>query len=71
MTAPEAQPRTVRLPLKQHIGVPAEPVVQTGARVAAGDLIAQVPAGKLGASLHASICGQVRCEADSIWIEAD
>jgi Na+-translocating ferredoxin:NAD+ oxidoreductase RnfC subunit len=53
------QPSRVAIPLWQHIGVAAEPVVRVGDRVAVGDLIAATPEGKLGANLHASIAGRV------------
>lgn len=53
------RPARVRIPLKQHVGVPAEPVVSAGDRVAVGDLIARIPEGKLGANLHASIAGRI------------
>ncbi|NLJ69804.1 MAG: electron transport complex protein RnfC [Firmicutes bacterium] len=53
-------PRQVRVPLKQHIGVPAEPLVQPGDRVETGQLIAVPPSDKLGAAVHASIPGRVR-----------
>lgn len=53
-------PRYVQLLLSQHVGRPAVPVVREGARVAAGDLVASVPEGELGADLHASIAGTVR-----------
>lgn len=52
-------PQRVTLPLKQHIGAPAEPVVQAGDLVTAGQLVADIPAGSLGARLHASIDGIV------------
>jgi Na+-translocating ferredoxin:NAD+ oxidoreductase RnfC subunit len=53
------RPARVSIPLQQHIGAPAQPVVDVGDRVAIGDLIARIPEGKLGANLHASIAGQV------------
>jgi Na+-translocating ferredoxin:NAD+ oxidoreductase RnfC subunit len=53
------RPARVSIPLLQHIGAPAEPMVTVGAQVATGDLIAQIPEGKLGANVHASIGGQV------------
>jgi len=49
----------VRLPLSQHTGAPAVPVVKVGDAVQLGELIADIPEGKLGAPLHASIGGQV------------
>jgi len=55
----EYQPRRVTIPLKQHIGAPSQPVVKVGDGVQRGDLIAQIPEGKLGANVHASIAGQV------------
>ena len=55
----DRKPQEVRIPLKQHIGVPATPMVKEGATVARGDLIASIPEGKLGAHVHASIDGEV------------
>jgi Na+-translocating ferredoxin:NAD+ oxidoreductase RnfC subunit len=52
-------PKRVSIPLQQHVGVPATPVVAEGDRVTIGDLIAQIPEGKLGAAIHASITGRV------------
>ncbi|MFC2030712.1 4Fe-4S dicluster domain-containing protein [Chloroflexota bacterium] len=53
------RPARVTIPLGQHIGAPAEPVVSGGEQVAMGDLIARIPEGKLGANVHASIAGRV------------
>jgi Na+-translocating ferredoxin:NAD+ oxidoreductase RnfC subunit len=53
------QPKEVRIPFKQHIGAPAEPVVEEGSAVKCGDLIATIPEGQLGANVHASIGGTV------------
>jgi len=55
----ERQPKEVRIPLKQHIGVPATPTVKEGDKVKRGDLIASVPDDKLGANVHASVSGKV------------
>jgi Na+-translocating ferredoxin:NAD+ oxidoreductase RnfC subunit len=63
-------PQTVTIPLKQHAGVPSLPVVQTGARVRVGDLLATPPTGKLGARVHASIDGTVKVTAEAVLIEA-
>jgi Na+-translocating ferredoxin:NAD+ oxidoreductase RnfC subunit len=63
-------PRTVKVLLKQHAGVPAVPVVKCGDRVRAGDLLAAPPQGKLGARVHASIDGVVKVTADAVVIEA-
>jgi Na+-translocating ferredoxin:NAD+ oxidoreductase RnfC subunit len=66
--APE--PARVRLLLKQHVGVPAQPVVAEGQVVDRGEVIAAVPEGKLGVPIHASIAGRVaRIDATSVWIE--
>ena len=59
------RPRRVSLPLKQHVGAPAEPVVSQGDRVAAGDLVARIPEGALGANVHASIAGRVEAVRDA------
>ena len=61
----------VTLPLRQGAGVPSQPVVEVGGHVGKGQLIACVPEGKLGSSLHASIAGTVTAiDGDSIVIQA-
>lgn len=60
---------SVVIPLKQHIGSPAVPVVKTGDRVEPGTQIAVMEEGRLGAFVHASIGGVVEktdCEAITI-----
>lgn len=52
-------PSQVRLLTAQHLGKSSRRVVQEGASVQAGDLIAEIPPeGALGAVLHASILGK-------------
>lgn len=51
-------PGKVVLPLSQHSGSPAEPVVQAGSIVKAGDLIGR-PSGYISAAVHASISGKI------------
>jgi Na+-translocating ferredoxin:NAD+ oxidoreductase RnfC subunit len=63
-------PRKVNLPLKQHAGLPAVPVVKCGHRVRAGDLLAVPQPGKLGARIHASIDGVVTVTGEAVQIEA-
>jgi Na+-translocating ferredoxin:NAD+ oxidoreductase RnfC subunit len=55
----EYEAQQVTLLLKQHAGVPATPVVQTGDWVKRGQLVADIPVGALGARIHASIDGIV------------
>lgn len=51
-------PQRVYIPTQQHIGAPAEPVVEIGDQVKAGDLIAE--AGDfVSANIHATITGTV------------
>jgi Na+-translocating ferredoxin:NAD+ oxidoreductase RnfC subunit len=64
------EPGRVELPLKQHAGAPAVPVVSIGARVKIGDLVAAPAPKALGARLHASISGVVRAVGETIVIEA-
>ena len=52
-------PAEVRIPLQQHIGAPAQLLVTVGTVVAVGDLLADVPAGSLGAAIHASVAGEI------------
>ncbi|MBD3348342.1 MAG: electron transport complex protein RnfC [Candidatus Eisenbacteria bacterium] len=64
------EPHSVRLLLRQHVGEPAEPVVEEGSRVVEGDLVAEIPEGRLGARVHASITGVVSSVTpDSVIIE--
>jgi len=65
---PLAPPRVV-LPLKQHAGEPARPVVRPGEKVRAGDLVAAPAEGALGARIHASIAGTVRGVDGAVVIE--
>ncbi|UTA46999.1 electron transport complex subunit RsxC [Simiduia sp. 21SJ11W-1] len=51
-------PAELVLPLNQHLGAPAEPVVSVGEKVKTGQLIAQ-PGGQFSAALHASSSGEV------------
>lgn len=59
----------IELPLQQHIGAPAESVVQLGDSVIAGDLIAKIKTDSLGANLHAAIDGTIKLLGESIVIE--
>ncbi len=63
------QPRTVRIPLKQHVGVPAIPCVTIGDKVSVGQPIAICPDGSVGADIHASINGRVTSIDKDIIIE--
>ena len=63
-------PSQVNIPLKQHAGAPAVPVVTTGQRVRMGDLLAAPEKGKLGARIHASIDGVVNVQSEAVRIDA-
>ena len=52
-------PGRVEILLKQHTGMPSIPVVKAGDVVSSGTLIADIPAGALGAKIHSSIDGRV------------
>lgn len=52
-------PKQVTILLRQHIGVPCEPLVQVGDLVQRGQLIGEIPEGKMGARVHSSIDGVV------------
>jgi len=68
-TLSEPSVHRVIIPLKQHIGVPARPLVTVGEQVVCGQLIGQCPEGMLGAYVHASIDGTVTYSGDVIAIE--
>lgn len=58
-TAKQPAPTRVRILTKQHAGQAALPVVREGERVKAGQTVARMAAGALGADVHASIEGTV------------
>lgn len=64
-------PARVRVPLKQHIGAPARPVVAAGDRVMAGQTVGCMDDGALGADVHASVEGLVTRVDESVWIERE
>ncbi|HNW93649.1 MAG TPA: SLBB domain-containing protein [bacterium] len=49
----------VTIPLKQHVGAPAQATVTAGAAVTRGQVIGEIPEGKLAARVHASITGTI------------
>ena len=59
MTDETVEPSEVRIMLSQHVGAPAQPVVQVGDQVTVGQMIGKIPEDALGAAVHASINGQV------------
>ena len=63
-------PALVRIPLKQHVGVPAQPVVAVGQAVKRGELVGDVPEDQLGVPVHASIDGRVTAVKDFVEITA-
>ncbi len=64
-TESSPRPAMVRIRLKQHAGRPAHAVVTKGARVRAGEAVGRVPDNELGATVHASIAGQVTAVTDT------
>ena len=64
-------PATVKLALKQHIGVPCEPIVNVGDKVFVGTKIADSE-NNFSSPIHSSVSGTVTAiSADSITIESD
>jgi hypothetical protein len=57
-------PEMVRIKFAQHVGKPASAVVETGARIERGALIARVAEADLGVNIHASIGGRVAAVTD-------
>lgn len=51
-------PKTVAIPVSQHIGAPSTPVVKKGDKVKVGQLIAQ-SSGFVSANIHSSVSGTV------------
>ena len=61
----EIQVKKVTIPLKQHLGETALPVVAMDDSVKRGDVIGEIPKGALGARVHASIDGTVSAVDDN------
>ena len=53
-------PKIVKISLKQHVGMSANPVIKEGDMIKCGELIGDIPEGKLGAKIHSSIDGKVK-----------
>ena len=69
LTPLNIQPASVRVPLHQHLGTPAQPVVKVGDRVKKYDLIGNSTS-TISTTVHASIDGVVRkITQDEIIIE--
>ena len=62
-------PDQIRLPLLQHLGTPAKTIVSIGQHVKAGEAVADIPEGKLGARIHTSIDGYVKAVDGEIIIK--
>ncbi|GAA0182352.1 4Fe-4S dicluster domain-containing protein [Clostridium sediminicola] len=61
----------VNIPLKQHIGAPAQAIVSVGDFVEKGQLIGTMKEGALGSNVHASISGKVIEVSSEIIIESE
>jgi Na+-translocating ferredoxin:NAD+ oxidoreductase RnfC subunit len=59
LTQVDFRPDYIEIPLRQHIGAPAIPVVAVGEHVKAGQMIGKIPDNSLGAAVHASLAGTV------------
>jgi len=64
LTVSSFMPATLSIPLRQHIGKAAQPIVQKGDRVAAGSKIATVGS-DLGSEIHAPLAGRVERLSES------
>jgi len=64
----DIQVSQVTIPLQQHLGQPAIPVVKAGDKVKKGDLIGEISEGALGARIHASIDGTIESVDKNIVI---
>lgn len=52
-------PKEVAIPLSQHIGAPAEPIVKSGDKVKKGECIAKMQ-GEISANIHSSVNGLIK-----------
>lgn len=67
----EIKARIVSIPLRQHIGKLAKPIVAVGDKVSKGQMIARVERNEMGANIHSSLSGKVVDIHDKIVIEMD
>ena len=65
----ELQVKQVIIPLQQHLGKPAVPIVGMGDRVKKGDVMGEIPEGALGARVHASMDGTVAAVDENVVIK--
>lgn len=56
----EFNPKTVYIPLSQHVGKPATPTVKVGDSVKCGEAVAVTSQDALGTTMHASIDGKIK-----------
>ncbi|MDR0238812.1 MAG: SLBB domain-containing protein [Deltaproteobacteria bacterium] len=64
-------PAAVRIPLLQHIGMPAQAQIKPGDKVRAGQCIGEIPEKGLGARIHASLDGTVTAVDNAVTIQAE
>jgi len=71
LTETEPSIKKVKISIKQNIGAAPELRVKKGDKVSKGDIIAEIPEGKMSANLHSSITGTITEIADDyILIES-
>ncbi len=61
----DLHPASIRIPTRQHVGVPASPSVEVGQSVKAGDVLAMLEESKMGCPVHSGIAGKVVAVSDS------
>ena len=67
----EHKPKQVTIPLKQHLGQAAKPIIVTGTLVVEGMCIAKMESSVLGAAVHASISGRATVMDWAIRIDSE
>ena len=68
-TDEQPRARVLTYPLHSAVGAPAEAVVAEGDSVRAGQVLAAIAAGKLGAQVHSAVDGRVTAVGDAIVVE--
>lgn len=68
MTDIKVNAKSIAIPLNQHIGAPATPVVQIGDKVFKGDLLGNIEDNKLGSNIHSSVNGIIKDIRNNIII---
>lgn len=56
----EVKPETLRITMRQSVGAPSRPIVESGEKISKGDIIAMSPVEALGLPIHSPVDGTIK-----------